>query len=240
MNHIPYTYRITFLETGQHYYGVRYAKNCHPSDLWSTYFTSSAIIESLIQKYGLENFIYEIRKEFPNNPKKARLWESKVLSKIDAANNTNYLNQHNGDNKFYCKSGYKHTEKTKLKISNAHKGKKLSEETKQKLSLAGVGKKHTAETKQKLFLANIGKKLSKETKKCISAALTGKYGRTHSETTKQKMSNAAKGKPKTISAKNKMSKAKLSQPYKTCPHCNLSTRNYGALNRWHNDNCKHK
>ena len=27
---IYYTYRITSKTTGQHYYGVRYAKNCHP------------------------------------------------------------------------------------------------------------------------------------------------------------------------------------------------------------------
>lgn len=31
---IPYTYRIKWSNTGMSYYGVRYANDCKPDDLW--------------------------------------------------------------------------------------------------------------------------------------------------------------------------------------------------------------
>ena len=53
---IPYTYRITHLPSGKHYYGARYAKDCHPSDLWVIYFTSSKTNEHYIG-FGITNNI---------------------------------------------------------------------------------------------------------------------------------------------------------------------------------------
>jgi len=72
-----YTYRIKFIPTGEYYYGVRYAKDCDPSELWKTYFTSSLIVRNLIRQYGKELFHVEIRKIF-DTPDKAIAWESKV------------------------------------------------------------------------------------------------------------------------------------------------------------------
>lgn len=91
----PYTYLIKFIPTNQVYYGVRYAKNCHPSDLFVTYFTSSTEICRLIQQHGLESFIISIRKTF-NSAEKARNWESKVLKRIKAAQHSRFINKSNG------------------------------------------------------------------------------------------------------------------------------------------------
>lgn len=78
--------------------------------------------------------------------------------------------------------GFKQTEETKTKISEANKGKIVSDETKAKMSASKignknwVGKKHSAETKAKMSASMKGKKhgpLSIEHKAKISASLKG-------------------------------------------------------------------
>ena len=91
----PYTYLIKFRPTNQIYYGVRYAKNCNPSDLFVTYFTSSNEICNLLQTHGIENFEWYIRKTF-NTANEAREWESKVLKRINAAQHPSFINKCNG------------------------------------------------------------------------------------------------------------------------------------------------
>lgn len=86
----PFTYRVRFIPTGEYYYGVRYAKNCNPSDLWTKYFTSSKKVKNLIKKYGKDSFEYEIRKIF-NTSEDAILWEHRVNSRTKIW--PNYLNE---------------------------------------------------------------------------------------------------------------------------------------------------
>jgi hypothetical protein len=88
----PFTYIIIFKPTGQFYYGVRYAKNCHPSDLWTTYYTSSSYIKQLIVEHGKDAFDFEIRKRFASS-KKARLWELKVLKRMKVTKHSLSLNK---------------------------------------------------------------------------------------------------------------------------------------------------
>ena len=94
----------------------------------------------------------------------------------------------------------KHSEETRLKISNALKGKipwnkgltgvqYCSEETKKKLSKANKGKIRTLEQRQNIRLSKLGKN-------------NPNYGKNHSEETKQKMSQAHKDKK--ISEKQKL------------------------------------
>jgi hypothetical protein len=88
----PYTYRITFIPTGQHYYGSKTARGCHPDTFWKDYFTSSKIVDDLIEIHGKDSFSYEIRKTF-NSKRPTLRWEKKVLTKLNVANNNNWLNQ---------------------------------------------------------------------------------------------------------------------------------------------------
>jgi hypothetical protein len=106
---IPYTYRIQCIPTGQYYYGVRYARKCDPTDLWVTYFTSSAEVKKLIKIHGKDNFKYEIRKVFNNN-EDAIKWEIRVNSRTIKF--SNYLNKTNG-HRFSIESSIKGGEKTK-------------------------------------------------------------------------------------------------------------------------------
>lgn len=77
------------------------------------------------------------------------------------------------------------TEKTKNKISIAHKGKKISEERRLAIIKSNTGRRHTEETKKKISEANKGKKISEECKLKLRNANLGKH---HTEEAKLKMS----------------------------------------------------
>lgn len=98
----PFTYCLTFLPTGKRYYGVRYTEKevAHPSQLWTTYFTSSKTISDLIEEHGKDSFTFEVRKTFKTRAE-AVSWETKFLTKIGAAQSQDWLNGHNGGSNFH-------------------------------------------------------------------------------------------------------------------------------------------
>lgn len=154
---IPFTYLIYCKVTDQYYYGSRYGKGCHPSTLWNTYFTSSKVISQLILEHGKDAFTFSIRKTF-ETPEQARRWETKFLNKVKAAQSDKWLNQHNADEKFYCKGhrgnlGKKLSKEHKENIGNSQRGQKrkpLTYDTKQKISKSRIGNSHSEETKLKM------------------------------------------------------------------------------------------
>ena len=174
----PYTYRITSKTTSQHYYGVRFAEGCHPSDFWTSYFTSSKYVKELIEQHGKDDFIVEIRKIFPNT-EKALLWEKQVLTRLNVLKRDDWLNKNIGGKKF------EFSDETKQKMSEALKGKSKSK--------GMSGRKHSDETKQKMSEALKGKKPSNETKKKMSEAQKGKKRGKMSDEHKRKISLAKKG-----------------------------------------------
>ena len=124
-------------------------------------------------------------------------------------------------------SGFIHSEKTKIKMSEARKGEKnynygktFSEETRRKLSDAQKGRTHSEETKIKMS----------EAKKGENHYL---YGKTHSEETKIKMSETQKGKTFSEEHRRKLSEANKNPSEET--RRKLSEVNKGR--RWWNDGC---
>lgn len=75
------------------YYGVRYAKGCHPSDFWVTYFTSSKKVSEYRKIHGDPDVI-EIRKTFTSDNKinESREFETKVLRRLQVHKRSDYLN----------------------------------------------------------------------------------------------------------------------------------------------------
>ncbi len=119
---MAYTYLIGWSDHNKYYYGVRYSKNCDPSDLWVTYFTSSKYVHEFRKQYGEPNII-EIRKTF-DNTNKARLWEHKVLKKMNVIKEDKWLNKtDNVSIDPLCA----------IKGTLSHIGKKRSEKTIQKM-----------------------------------------------------------------------------------------------------------
>lgn len=89
----PYTYLIGWSELDMWYYGVRYSKYCHPTDLWVKYFTSSKYVKLFRELHG-EPDIIQIRKTF-KIPEKACLWEDRVMIKMKLVGSNRWLNRNN-------------------------------------------------------------------------------------------------------------------------------------------------
>jgi hypothetical protein len=171
----PFAYCITFISTGKRYYGVRYTEKevAHPSQLWTTYFTSSKIIADLIEEYGEDSFTFKVRKTFKTRAE-ALSWENKFLTRINAAKHPEWLNGHNGGTTF-CDTPEsiqkaKDTKKRRLElgeISNSippnWKGKSRSVTMCNRLSKSKMGHEVTIETREKLRETNLGKKQSNST-----------------------------------------------------------------------------
>lgn len=103
-NRVPYVYRLTWSSSNVHYIGARGAKNCHPSDLWVTYFTSSAHVKKYIEFNGPPDII-KILKVF-SNPEEAFAWERRILIRVNANKNPAFLNRSNGIDNFNYKDGF--------------------------------------------------------------------------------------------------------------------------------------
>lgn len=87
---LPYTYFIKWTALNKWYYGVRYAKGCHPSEFWNKYFTSSTYVKKILNEFGNPDVI-QIRKTF-SSPEKSVEWEKKVLEKMKVLKRDDSLN----------------------------------------------------------------------------------------------------------------------------------------------------
>lgn len=149
-------------------------------------FRSSRHLQNAIQKYGIENFKFEVleecspedniatenyfiklfRPEYNIAPQAGSVLGYKFNAKQKAKRSAMLKGNS-------YKKGCKLSEETKAKISASNIGKKRTDETKTKLSIAGTGHRHTEKSKAKMSAKRIGKKLSKETKAKMSIARIG-------------------------------------------------------------------
>jgi hypothetical protein len=168
----PYTYLIGWSNHNKWYYGVRYAQNCNPQDLWKTYFTSSKHVKKFREEYG-EPDVVQVRKIF-NTKKSAILWEEKVLQKLNVRNNDNWLNKNdcsapptysgeehpNFDNKWTSEQKIIQSEKLKGKL----KGLVRTEEDRKNKSIAAKERWSRPGEKEKLSQKMIGNDYGKNKK----------------------------------------------------------------------------
>lgn len=90
MNNTPFTYYLCWSKLDLHYYGVRYAVGCDPTELWTRYFTSSTYVNRLRKNYGDPDVI-QVRRTF-TTVAESKSWESRVLRRIQALDKMNWLN----------------------------------------------------------------------------------------------------------------------------------------------------
>ena len=107
---VPYTYLVRHKPTGLYYYGLQYGKNCHPQNLWKTYFTSSKDIHKLIESTGADSFEYTIRRTF-DNATDAIEWEKKVLRRMNVVSRSDFVNRNIPGSSMFA-----HSEETKEKM----------------------------------------------------------------------------------------------------------------------------
>lgn len=188
--HQPFTYLIGWPEHNLFYYGVKYAKGCKPSDLWTTYFTSSKYVHEKRKEHG-EPTLVEIRKVF-NNELEARNWETRVLTRIDAQHHPKFLNRTNIRG-FPTEKTREHIEKIAAKL----RGRKLSPEHKEKFSKSKLGKhwKLSEEVKRKMSESAKGKVKSEEHRKNLSKSAL-ENPRIQSPEERQSRKEKLTGKPK--------------------------------------------
>lgn len=204
---MPYTYLVGWRHHNKWYYGVKYAEGCSPSDLWSSYFTSSKHVAEFRSKFG-EPDVVEVRRVF-DDPMKAREWEDKVLRRLAVPCSEKWLNRHHGGKYF---GSQPKTAETRRKMSESRKalGIKMSEETKEKIRRAALARPPrkmgpmSEETKRKISEANKGRPGRRgdasptkrpEVRAKISASKLGVSNGPHSAETKKKISEANKGRP---------------------------------------------
>jgi hypothetical protein len=135
----PFTYLLYCKSTNQVYYGVRYAKGCHPDQLWTSYFSSSTYVQKLREQYGDDDFEFQIRKIF-NDPEKALQWENKVLRRMKAPLQKTWINMSNGINLFLYDRKPLSVDQ-RLHLSIIRKGKLKTDEWKNNISKAKKGNK---------------------------------------------------------------------------------------------------
>ena len=205
--------------------GVRYAKECHPDDLWTSYFTSSFIVNEYRWLYG-EPDIVEIRLIL-SSKEEVLFIEEEVLREINAVKDSRWLNSQNAGKTFTFydvkrmskiqkeiqnRIEIKKAKQQRMKINNPSKNedikRKISEELIQMWSspersknirLSLFGRKYPNRSEEhccKIGKANRGKTMSEETKRKISEANKGKI-----RTSEQNIKNSERQKGKNISMK---------------------------------------
>jgi group I intron endonuclease len=152
--------------------------------------------------YGEESFTIEVLEECPVTD----------LLKREQFYIDEYTPEYNVSKTAGNRLGCKHSDETKKKIGDKHKGKTLTDASKRKISETRKGKPICEATRRALLAANIGRNHSEETKRKIGIANAGKpnakKGTFLSEHTKEAIRKANTGKRHSDDAKRKISEAK--------------------------------
>jgi hypothetical protein len=259
---IPYTYLIGWSHYKKFYYGVRFSKDCHPSDLFVKYFTSSKSVACMINEHGMPDII-QIRKTF-SNEKDARCWEHKVLSRIKAVERNDFLNR--TDNLFpFCKSNIlkgddrTHNQKKATRRHSALMRGRISKKRKPIIILGNQYESINYAIKElnistSLLYYIINNDVSEcntidEIKKLVWIRRSEKLKQCkHSVDACKKISKSLKGRssPRKGAIVTNATKQKLSDSLTgkkpqivICPHCNKNG-GINTMKRWHFDKCKYK
>jgi hypothetical protein len=182
---IPYTYLIGWAKLKKFYYGCRYSKKCDPTDLWTTYFTSSSRVKSFREENGDPDII-QIRKIFTSG-KECRDWEHKVLRRLKVYYNEKWINISTGGGKFIgvTRSGWHQTDEAKRIIGEKSRERQRNQ---------------TPESKQKS--AQKRKETCESRWICTSDYLPSFKGKHHRQESKDLIAIGHIGKPNPGSAKN--------------------------------------
>lgn len=236
MQTVPYTYFIGWANLNIWYIGVRFAKGCHPSDLWSKYFTSSKYVKDFCLVNGPPDSI--IIDGVHKDTKSALSRETSLLKRFMLRKDLPLLNKAVAGN--WDRGDREIAERHRA----AHIGKVFSSEQRRKIGEGNRGKKISDVTRAAISVALKGKVKSTEHRMRMSEVLRGtarRKGFKTSTETKLKIRSARLGTQASEETKLKMSVARSGKKFNivTCPHCPKSGGE-SAMRRWHFNHCKFK
>jgi group I intron endonuclease len=145
-------YLITNLVNDKKYVGF----TNDPPQRWRSHksLSSQSRISQAIQKYGIDNFTFEVIYQSLDKDHTFNVMEQYFINLYGTRKSRFGYNRTDGGQGALC--SYRSVE-TRQKVSEALKGIKRSEETKRKMSIAKTGVCHTEEAKQKMSAARKGK-----------------------------------------------------------------------------------
>jgi group I intron endonuclease len=162
-------------------------------------YKGSQLMHNAIQKYGVSNFEYTTLKTV-DNQNDADYWENYYINEYNSFNSEVGYNLLTGRGALG-----KHSETTKIKLSEINMGHEVSEETKNKISQSLIGNVpwnkgkidvYAEEVRKKISDSLKGHVISQETRNKISEANSGEnhplYGKKHTEESRNKMSETRK------------------------------------------------
>ena len=216
---MPYTYSITHLPTGLHYYGARFTHTATPEDLGTTYFSSSKSLKRLIKEEGVDKFKFKVRRMFSSR-EEAAIWEHRFLTRVGAKQSPRWFNLTNG----WLGAPFDSAGIRKTTITRQRMSKPKLPEHRSKLS-AHLDKVRTIPPQTEEVLRTKSRRM-----------MGNKNGVGHSRI----MSEEEKYQKRLRAIGNQHNKGKTftRQTY-VCPLCNFQGKG-GGMKRYHFDNCKEK
>lgn len=244
---IPFVYIIRDTSNNKKYAGVKFSKGCKPSDILTSYFTSSKVVKSLI-KQGRE-FVIDKIVEFETK-EDAIEFEELLLLTVNAHLSDDWYNLAAGRAinpdavkqtclAMYGVDNWMKTEAAKesrigFKLGNAYGCFERSEETKAKMSKSFTGRVFSEEHRKKISESRTGTRASAETRAKMSAA---REGVTRPVSFSEKMSVLMRGENNPMYGKTSHRKG-IKDDQIQCEHCGKLS-NKGNYSRWHGSNCKY-
>jgi hypothetical protein len=224
--------------------GKIYIGKHQTKDLNDGYMGSGKLISVAIEKYGIENFEKEILFRFDNEAD-MNAKEKELVTSEFTKEDTNYNLCPGGYGGFgYLNSQYWTKEKRSLSCG-ANGGftnqKSLSTKSKEKIFQGQIAGGH----------ASVENLMKYNEEVSLGIRENGFKNKKHREETKKKIAeknalnqagekNSQYRKHRSIDTKEKIKLSLKNKPDIKCLYCSFQTKNIGILNRWHNENCRHK
>lgn len=215
----PFLYVIGWMNHDKWYLGVRYAKNCHPKDMWTCYFTSSKRVHEFADNNGPPDYIMTM--EGPEEEVKSAEFKWQIEQRL--FEDERWLNLKGGGKYFHftaegilkgtisgsrTRSQPGWSERHQKRVSESWSDPLIRERQTKSIRAVRLGSKHSEEAKDKMRAARLAKPIvwSKELR---LAAAERARSRPLDQEQRRRIAEKLRGRPRPEYVKQKLRDAKL-------------------------------